>query len=102
MNAETFDKVKRDLLILADSIATAKRPGYTQANVDVLHNFKTTGARCGITPLQAWAVHFEKHCSAIMSFAKDPNIPQAENITGRFADAVNYLELGLALIKEES
>ena len=40
------------------------------------------------------------HFDALMSYAKDPTIPQAEELTGRFADAVNYLKLGYALYAE--
>jgi hypothetical protein len=56
--------------------------------------------RAGITPMQAWSVYFLKHIDAICSVAKDPNIPQAEPIKGRFADAINYLLLGYSLLNE--
>lgn len=50
--------------------------------------------------MQAWAVYFMKHVAAIVSYAKDPNIPQAEALDGRFADAKNYLDLGYAIMRE--
>lgn len=100
MNASDFTRIKVGLFSQASSIADAKRPAYTGGNEDVLHNFKETARRCGITPLQAWAVHYEKHASAIMSFCKNPSGLQAEPIAGRFADALNYLSLGLALIAD--
>jgi hypothetical protein len=102
VNADEFNDIKEELRKEAEGIATAKRPGYTQANVDVLHNFKTAAAHAGITPCQAWAVYFWKHLAAILSAAKDADIPQAEPILGRFADARNYLDLGLALITERA
>lgn len=101
MNAETFEHTKKGLLDLAEAIATAKRPGYTHADLDVLRNFKQTAELLGITPMQVWGTFAMKHVSAILSHAKDPNIPQAEAIVGRYADLVNYLTLGHALIAEE-
>lgn len=98
---DDFLLLKAGLFALADKIEQAKRPGYTQANVDVLRNFKESAERVGITALQAWAVHFEKHVSAIMSRAMNPAIAQAEAIEGRFVDALNYLVLGIAIISEE-
>jgi len=100
MTDQEYDKTKKDLLDLAESIENAKRPGYTGANVDILHNFKSVASRLGLTPLQVWGVYFLKHIDAIQSFSKDPCIPQAEAIAGRFADAVNYLKLGYALVAE--
>lgn len=100
MNQATYDLVSANLLQLAHSIENAKRPGYTQGDVDVLRNFKESARRMRVTPMQAWGVFFNKHIDAINSFASDPNIPQAEDIVGRFADAINYLKLGIALKTE--
>lgn len=102
MNADEFNKHIADLMGEADGIATAKRPGYTQASDDVLANFKVAAAQAGIIPMQAWSVYFWKHASAILTYAKDKNIPQAESIKGRFCDAINYLQLGYALALEET
>ena len=55
----------------------------------------------GCTPMQAWGAYFYKHVAAILSYAKDPNIPQAEDLSSRFADALNYLKLGYHMINEE-
>lgn len=100
MDANTYDQLCNELLAHAEGIAHSKRPGYTEANSDVLHNFKSVAKAMGITPMQAWGIYFLKHISAITSHAKDPNIPQAEAILGRFADAINYLQLGWALTVE--
>ena len=100
MTAEEYKESSYSLLLTADGIENAKRPAYTGANTDVLHNFKSVAARLKLTPMEVWSVYFLKHVDAILSAAKDPNIPQAEPLVGRFADAVNYLKLGYALYSE--
>jgi hypothetical protein len=92
---ERFMKHRRD-------ITDAKRPDYTIGNVDVLHNFKSVAERMGLNPLQVWGVYFLKHVDAICSFCKNPDKETSEPIGGRFADAANYLELGLGLIQDRS
>jgi len=100
MNLSKFEELVTVLHEEADKIVALKRPSYTIGSADVLANFKRVAERAGITPLQAWAVYFLKHVDAIASLAKDPTIPQAEAIIGRFADAQNYLDLGWALYNE--
>jgi hypothetical protein len=100
-----YEKSVHMLLDLAYEIEEAKRPGYTQESNDVLDNFKKAAEMSGCTPLQVWGAYFYKHVAAILSYAKDENIPQAEKISGRYADAINYLKLGFHMIrmqKEES
>ena len=101
LNGDSYEKCVEELELLARTIEDSKRPGYTQANGDVLANFRKAAELSGTTPMQAWSVYFYKHVAAIMSYAKDPTIPQAENIEGRFADALNYLKLGFYIIKEK-
>ena len=100
MDLTRFNQVTSELHQEAQKIVEAKRPAYTLASTDVLRNFKAVADRLGITPMQAWGVYFLKHIDSITSAAKDPNIPQAEAMIGRFADAMNYLELGFALMNE--
>lgn len=102
MNIQGYEDHRDDLLEEATRIEGAKRPAYTLASSDVLHNFKHVAKRMGITPMQAWGVYFLKHVDAICAQAKNPNIPQAEELIGRYADAINYLKLGWALSQEES
>jgi len=101
MNAIEYDECSERLLDKADDIASAKRPGYTIGHDDVLKNFKRVAERLNITPLQAWGVYALKHFDAITTYARDPAIPQAEAIEGRFCDAINYLLLGFALHVEQ-
>ena len=100
MNTNDYIYHSRSILSQAVQIENSKRPAYTGGKDDVLYNFKSVAEKLGITPFQAWGVYALKHFDAIMSYAKDPNIPQGEAMEGRFADAVNYLKLGYALYKE--
>ena len=89
-----------ELLNLAHEIEIAKRPSYTQDSDDVLANFKKAAELSGCTPMQVWGAYFYKHVAAILSYAKDPDIPQAEPLDSRFADAINYLKLGFHMMKQ--
>ena len=100
MNSLDYDRIAGELMALAREIETSKRPGYTVGSVDVLANFKRVAERTGISPEQAWLVYFLKHIDAITSIMTKPDLPVSEEPPGRFADAVNYLRLGYALLKE--
>lgn len=106
MNNQEYDKVRRSLLNEAEKIQTAKRPGYTQGDSDVLKNFKSVGERVKTSDGRAlgsgpaWSVYFLKHIDAIMSIINQPHLPVSEDPLGRFADAINYLQLGYALYVE--
>ena len=97
---DAYESSVMELLDLARSIEESKRPGYTLDSPDVLANFKKAGEMTGCTPMQAWGAYFYKHVAAILSYAKDENIEQAEPLSSRFADAINYLKLGYHMIKE--
>lgn len=101
MDNETYNIVIKDLVDSALAIEQSKRPAYTIGNKDVLYNFKSVAWRLGVSPMQAWGVYALKHFDSIMALAKDPNIPQAEHIKGRFCDALNYLKLGYALYVDQ-
>jgi hypothetical protein len=100
MTADTFDLIRHNLLMIADEIQTAKRPGYTRGDADVLANFKSVARQLHLTPEQAWGVYFLKHIDAILSIMTQPNLPVSEEPLGRFADGINYLQLGYALLQE--
>lgn len=102
MTQEQFDIVVGMLNAEAGAVSDAKRPDYTIGNQDVLHNFKETARIAGITPLQAWLVHFYKHTSAVAKFVQRPYEPTSEPMHLRFVDLKNYIELGFALYKEWS
>jgi hypothetical protein len=101
MNQKEFIETKNYILSKAEDIMNAKQPEYTNKSIDVLHNFKSTAESIGITPMEVWAVFFNKHIQAILSHAGDPNMHQAEPIDSRYADALNYLFLGFAMLVED-
>ena len=102
MTQKEFIETKKYILEKALDIMNAKQPEYTNKSIDVLHNFKSTAENIGITPMEVWAVFFNKHIQAILSHACDPYMHQAEPIDSRYADALNYLFLGFAMLVEDS
>ena len=102
MNQKEFQETKKYILEKALDIMDAKQPEYTNKSIDVLNNFKSTAKSIGIQPMEVWAVFFNKHIQAILSHSGDPNMHQAEPIDSRYADALNYLFLGFAMLVEDS
>lgn len=102
MNQTDYDTLASGLMALAREIEMSKRPGYTVGSVDVLANFKAVAARSGITTEQAWCVYFLKHIDAIVTIMTKPDLPISEAPPGRFADAINYLRLGFAILAERA
>jgi len=100
MNISEFDLSVGQLNRLCASIVDAKRPEYTEGNVDVLYNFKQVAAEAGVTPLQVWYTYFRKHIASLARFAANPTGSFSEPIPSRFADAKNYLDLGFAIYQE--
>tara|TARA_R110002051_G_C8729875_1_gene497716 strand:- start:1868 stop:2206 length:339 start_codon:yes stop_codon:yes gene_type:complete len=100
MNKKEFESIKKYMLDKSKYIMDLKQPEYTNQSDDVLQNFKQTAKAIGITPMEVWAVFFNKHIQAILSHAGDVKLTHAEPIDNRYADAINYLFLGIALIKE--
>jgi len=102
MNKKEFQSTKKYILDKAQDIMDAKQPEYTNKNIDVLHNFKSTAESIGIQPMEVWAVFFNKHIQAILTHSGNPDMKQAEPIDSRYADALNYLFLGFAMLVEDS
>jgi hypothetical protein len=102
VNIQEYQTIKTILRKAADHIETSKRPAYTIGSEDVLANFKRVGASSGMTPAQCCLVYMLKHVDSVSAFIKNPDIPQAESILGRFADLHNYVCLCLALLAEEN
>jgi hypothetical protein len=111
VNANEYDKLSAELAKEAEGIQTAKRPGYTGGNEDVLRNFKVVADRIDtvcphcqqahkLTAHNVWAVYFLKHIDAILSIMNRPDLPVSEAAIGRFSDARNYGALGYALQQE--
>lgn len=101
MTQAVYDAVAFGLIKQAAEIELSKRPGYTRGDIDVLANFKRAGQTAHITTKQAWVVFFMKHVDAIVTHMGQPDLPVSEEMSGRFADAINYLKLGYAIMRDE-
>ena len=82
-----------------DSILKSKGDDYTRRDQDRLSNFKRIAAQVGVSPLVVWFTYYQKHVDAIATYVQNGSVA-SENIEGRFDDAANYLDLGLALVSE--
>lgn len=102
MTSAVYDRVAAALLAEAHRIEIEKRPGYTLGNEDVLKNFKRIAESTGLTPGQVWAVYASKHFQAICAIMCAPELPVSEAPLGRFADLLNYLRLGFALLNDDA
>ena len=98
MDAFKYAEIETEIIRVALDTARRKRPAYTGADADVLHNFKEAAKTAGITPGQAWIVLAKKHFDSLVSLAKDKTIPQAEPPVGRAGDLINYTILLIALL----
>lgn len=100
MTDPDFKLHTQNLIELANSVSSAKRPEYTIMSDDVLANFKNSAKNLNVPPLYVWSIFFDKQLSSIQSHIKNPNLEEAEPIESRFADLYNYVLLGYALFKE--
>ena len=101
MTQDEYQRLRVELLQLAESIMNAKQPEYTMNNTDVLNNFKTTAEALKIAPIQVWAVFLHKHIQSILTHAQNEETIESEPIKTRYADAINYLLLGFALYMDK-
>lgn len=100
MNHEEYYQIRKELLEFAEEVAAPKREEYTGQSQDILYNFKRIANRLGMSPLQVWAVYFNKHVDSVNTFIKG-EASVSEPMGSRFADMLNYLFLGICLIIEE-
>lgn len=95
-----FDAIRCALFTEVTHIAETKGEEYAHST-DRLANFKRQAMLLNQPALMVWAVYFMKHIDAIMSFVKTGREFSDEGIRGRFVDAITYLLLGYAIIKEK-
>lgn len=96
---EFKDRVE-DLTESAAETRAEKNPAYSGDN-DYHENFKTAAEFLDVRPVTVAAIYYWKHVSAILSYAKDKDIEQAESLESRFVDALNYTFIMYSLYKEE-
>ena len=100
MRTEEFKKLVARVFSEESTLIEAKGMEYTKGNKDRLYNFKSISEEIDVSPLKVWYVYFKKHADAITSFVKFGKVKSNESIQSRFADARNYLLLGLALLED--
>ncbi len=98
MNNEDFETLLAESRERRDEILFGKGMEYGN-NESKTFNFEDTARALGLSPMQVWAVYFLKHIYAILTYVRTGR-ESAEGMEGRFDDAVNYLDLGWALIKD--
>lgn len=98
VSVQVYDDVFTHLIAEAQAIVVAKRPSYTAESEDVLANFRRIANITGLTPGQVLTVYMMKHVLSVCSSLTKSTVADPEPILGRFADAVNYLALGYAML----
>ena len=98
MNKQVFLKVKDELLTEASRILSQRTQAYAE-DVDQLANIKQLATEAGIPAGKVWLILFNKGYTTIKKLMKGEVVP-GETVTERFADAVNYIILGYALLQE--
>ena len=77
-----FEQEEQELLLL-------KGKEYTIGNEDRLYNFKSIAEKIGISPMQLWAIYFQKHSDSIINYVKNKGkVKSNETIQSRIQDAI--------------
>jgi transcription antitermination factor NusA-like protein len=98
MNKNDFQKVISETFSAIVKLTRTKGEEYARSE-DQLANFKRSAEEAGIEPEQVWVVFFNKHIDAIKTFAKGGKV-LSEPIEGRIDDAILYLILYKAMVRE--
>lgn len=86
----------------ASRLAMCQQKAKEYANsADRLANFKRNAAILGTTPETILMVYMMKHIDAIGRYVKTGGQIGSEPIEGRIADAQNYLDLLVCLVREK-
>jgi len=97
-------RIVEDTLNEVIKTVEAKNKDYG-ADDDALDNFYKSALMLDRAPFEIWAVYFFKHVDGIMnSIKKNPEDPtgEAENIEHRIMDAIAYLTIAKALLKDRA
>ena len=96
---QDFNKILDTLFAQVKDMNLKKGNDYA-GNEDVLRNFKENAERIGITKEVVWAVYFNKHYDALMTFIKDGEL-KSEPVEGRVLDMIVYLCLFYGMLCED-
>lgn len=98
MNRIEFGNLIDDVWATVHHLNKTKGADYS-GDEDVLANFKRNAKRLGLTKEQVLGVYMNKHLDAIDTYIRDGNI-KSEPIEGRISDAIVYLLLLRAMVRE--
>ena len=98
MTSDKFKMLDDELMQKANEILAQRGKGYGEQH-DRLANFKGIAEKAGVDVSIVWIVFMEKGMDVIRKLMKGRMVP-GERINERFADAINYLRLGRALLEE--
>jgi hypothetical protein len=99
MDNEQFEKILENRLTLIRSILGSKAMEY--AHGDRLYNFKRAANICQTTPQQALIGMFMKHLVSVLDLVEGKLVATEHNVNEKIGDAINYLILLEAVLKEE-
>lgn len=99
MKAEKFNEILRWRLAKTEKVLASKAGEYASSE-DRLHNFKEAAAMLRCTPAQALLGFMTKHMVSIYDLVLSDATPSHETWDEKIGDAVNYLVLLEALVKE--
>ncbi|MCK4328639.1 hypothetical protein KAX02_02230 [candidate division WOR-3 bacterium] len=100
MKIEDFNKLADEIFDRCTSTLHVKGKGYS-INKDKLHNFKRAAKMQNCMPQQALIGMWVKHVVSILDISDD-NVPyDIATIEEKVTDAINYLVLFEAIMKEQ-
>jgi hypothetical protein len=102
MNAQDFDAVVERRLELIKAILLKKRAEYAPEGGDRLHNFNRAAAMLQCSPESALIGMWTKHIVSLLDICDkvEHETPSIELIEEKVGDAVNYLVLLEAMLKD--
>ena len=105
MNAMQFDKVVENRIALIQKILLAKRKEYAPESGDRLHNFNRASAMLSCSREKALIGMLSKHLVSILDIVdtidKEKTYPSIAIVEEKIGDAINYLILLEAMLKED-
>jgi hypothetical protein len=102
MTSALFDDIVKQRLEKIQSLLLKKRAEYAPEGGDRLHNFRRAAAMLNCSPEHALVGMWVKHVISILDIVDDigRKVPSLEMIDEKLGDAVNYLILLEAMLKE--
>jgi len=99
MSLQERQKITKELFDWCLEVLERKGKDYLNGE-SANSQFKNLSEQLGISVTQVWAVLFSKHITAIMNYVKNGQT-ESEPIESRILDAINYLAILNAIIKED-